>query len=234
MRICSILCWVILFFGFPLSVFSEVPGSFYKSKQEALKVYADHPESFYCGCNIQWLGKKGIPDHKSCGYQVRKQEVRASRIEWEHVVPAWQFGHQLLCWQEGGRKNCTNNSEKFRIMESDLHNLVPAIGEVNGDRSNFNFTDFNGKPDQYGQCNMVVDFKLRKAQPPKAVRGAIARIYLYMNRQYLFRLSKQQTQLMTAWSKIHPVSEWECERDRRIAAIQGWHNGYVSSLCEVK
>jgi endonuclease I len=39
---------------------------------------------------------------------------RAARIEWEHIVPAWQIGHQRQCWQEGGRKNCTRNDEVFK------------------------------------------------------------------------------------------------------------------------
>ena len=46
----------------------------------------------------------------------------ASRVEWEHVVPAWQFGHQRQCWQDGGRKNCAKDPV-YRKMESDMHNL---------------------------------------------------------------------------------------------------------------
>ncbi|MGR5470168.1 endonuclease, partial [Vibrio astriarenae] len=121
----------------------------------------------YCGCDIKWQGKKGVPDLASCGYQVRKQAKRASRIEWEHVVPAWQFGHQRQCWQIGGRKNCSRNDKTFRSMEADLHNLTPAIGEVNGDRSNYNFSQWNGLDGvSYGRCEMQVNFKQRKVMPP--------------------------------------------------------------------
>ena len=38
------------------------PSSFSKAKKEAVKIYADHPTSFYCGCDIDWQGKKGIPE----------------------------------------------------------------------------------------------------------------------------------------------------------------------------
>lgn len=41
-----------------------------------------------------------------------------------------------------------------------MHNLFPAIGEVNGDRANYRFSDWNGKPNQYGKCQMLV---LRRA-----------------------------------------------------------------------
>lgn len=223
----------IIAIGSAFNVLAAPPSSFSKAKKEAVKIYLDHPTSFYCGCDITWKDKKkGIPDLQSCGYNVRKQEKRASRIEWEHVVPAWQFDHQRQCWQDGGRKNCTRKDKQFKLMEADLHNLVPAIGEVNGDRSNFRFSQWNGnKGAYYGQCAFKVDFKGRVAEPPAQSRGAIARTYLYMNQEYRFNLSKSQRQLMNAWDKQYPVSEWECERDKRIAKIQGNHNQFVYKAC---
>ncbi len=191
--------------------------------------------SFYCGCEIKWRGKSGVPDLDSCGYQIRKQPTRASRIEWEHVVPAWQFGHQLQCWQNGGRKNCSRHDSLFQRMEADLHNLTPAIGEVNGDRSNYNFSQWNGLDGvTYGQCEMQVNFKKQRAMPPERARGSIARIYLYMSQKYGFRLSKQQTNLMNAWNKTYPADVWECQRDKRIAQIQGNHNPFVQQACLVR
>ena len=77
--------------------------TFRAAKQDLNKLYQSHPVTFYCGCNIKFSGKKMAPDWESCGYLPRKQAERASRIEWEHVVPAWEFGHQLQCWQDGGR-----------------------------------------------------------------------------------------------------------------------------------
>lgn len=44
-------------------------------------------------------------------------------------------------------------------MESDMHNLQPSVGEVNGDRGNFMYSQWNGGEGQYGQCAMKVDFK---------------------------------------------------------------------------
>ncbi|WP_198158437.1 deoxyribonuclease I [Enterovibrio coralii] len=220
-----------LFFSFP--ALADHPQSFTKAKRIAQGIYDDYPVSFYCGCDIEWKGKKGIPDLEACGYNVRKQEKRASRIEWEHVVPAWQFGHQRQCWQDGGRKNCARNDTAFKLMEADLHNLVPAIGEVNGDRSNYRFSQWNGdKGAFYGRCEMKVDFKQRAVEPPAQSRGAIARTYKYMNKQYDFRLASSQKKLMDAWDKTYPVTEWECERDRRIAREQGNHNPFVQSACK--
>src|SRR5690606_19617280 len=135
--------------------------------------------------------------------------------------PAWVIGHQRQCWKDGGRKACERSDPVFRKAEADLHNLVPVVGEVNGDRSNYGFGMLPQKPHQYGACPFVVDFRQRTAMPPEHTRGAIARIYLYMSQRYGLRLSKQDRRLYDAWSRQYPVSEWETWRNRRIACVQG-------------
>ncbi|HBZ17343.1 deoxyribonuclease I [Pantoea sp. NPDC088449] len=217
--------------AYSLSFTNYHQNNFQQAKAYAAQINADAPADFYCGCKISWHGKKGVPDLSSCGYSVRKNANRAERIEWEHVMPAWEFGHQRQCWQNGGRKSCSKDAD-YRRIESDLHNLQPAIGEVNGDRNNFQYSQWNGGEQQYGQCSMKVDFKQKLAQPPERARGAIARTYFYMRDQYHLRLSRQQTQLFTAWDKQYPVTQWECERDNRIAKIQGNHNSYVQQACQ--
>lgn len=204
--------------------------SFSKAKRLATELYQSHPETFYCGCDIDWHGKKGVPALGSCGYQVRKQPKRANRIEWEHIMPAWEFGHQLQCWQKGGRKACKKD-KRFERMEGDLHNLAPAIGEVNGDRSNFHYAALTGKPNQYGACTMLVDFKGGRAMPPERARGSIARTYFYMEKAYGIRISRQQRQLFTAWNNLYPVNSWECQRNQKIKAVQGNDNPFVTQAC---
>jgi deoxyribonuclease-1 len=81
---------------------------------------------------------------------------------------------------------------------------------------------------------MKVDFKGKVAEPPARSRGAIARIYFYMRDRYNLTLSRQQTQLFNAWDKMYPVSEWECQRDIRIAKVQGNHNPYVLQACQAQ
>ena len=198
---------------------AEPPQSFSQAKKIATEIYADHQTSFYCGCSYTRIEKKLTPDLQSCGYTPRKEPKRASRIEWEHVVPAWAFGHQLQCWQDGGRTNCRKTSKKFRQMEADLMNLVPAIGEINGNRSNYSFTMLGGEPRVYGACDFEVDFKARKVEPAPEVRGDIARIYWYMRDTYGLKISKKQQKLFEVWDKLDPVSEWEAERGERIGSL---------------
>jgi len=200
----------------------------------AQKIHANAPHSFYCGCKITWTKKQGIPKLKSCGYQIRKNENRASRIEWEHVVPAWQFGHLKKCWKQGGRKNCNHDIHYMKI-ETDLHNLQPVVGEINGDRSNFMYGELKKQTKhQYGNCSMKIDFKNKIAEPPDISKGAIARIYFYMNKTYRLNISKKQMQLFHSWNKKYPISNWECKRDELIFNIQGNHNPYVHSHCLIK
>lgn len=203
------------------------PSSFSAAKRLAeAEVYYDQDETFYCGCDF---GFEGGPNLASCGYDVRKQPQRASRIEWEHVVPAYDIGRQRQCWQEGGRRHCRSSDEVFRQAEADLINLVPSIGEVNGDRSNLRYgMATSASAYQYGRCTAKVDFEEDVFQPPANRRGDVARTYWYMRDQYGVRIGRQQQQLFLAWAALDPVDPWERERNQRIAAFQGSGNPYVS------
>lgn len=205
---------------------AAAPRTFQEAKKAAWKLYASHPVEFYCGC--RYSGNK--VDLKSCGYVPRTNAKRASRIEWEHIVPAWVIGHQRKCWQNGGRENCARHDDAYRRAEADLHNLVPSIGEVNGDRSNYGFGWLPQAPSQYGACPMVVDFKARKAMPRQQVRGMIARTYFYMSERYGLRLSRQDRQLYTAWNKQYPVEAWERNRNQRVACVMGHGNHFVGAV----
>jgi deoxyribonuclease I len=118
----------------------------------------------------------------------KKNQARAERIEWEHVIPAENFGRHLTCWQAGGRKACKKDAT-FNQIASDMHNFQAAIGEVNGDRSNYRYSLFTKAFNQYGKCKSAVDFKARIFQPHDEIRGMIARTYLYMSDKYKINLS---------------------------------------------
>lgn len=210
------------------------PESFREAKDDIKQfVYLDRNSSdfgtVYCGCQWRWVGSSGGRiDHGSCGYDVRKQENRAARIEWEHVVPASHFGHYRQCWQEGGRRHCRQSDPVFRAMEADMHNLVPSVGEVNADRSNFHFGEVANQPDRYGECTANVDFKNRRFEPRDEVKGMVARIAFYVHDRYDIRMSRQQQQLLMAWDRQYPVTEWERLREYRIAKRMGHRNEFVT------
>ena len=190
--------------------------------------------TLHCGCNIKYIPKAQythwVPDLSSCGYQVRLNQKRANRIEVEHIMPAWDFGHQRKCWQEGGRKNC-DNDELFKMMEADLHNVYPTVGEINADRRHFKFTDWGVPSPNYGSCEMVVDFKGQRAQPPKRARGQIARAYLYMAQKYDVKIPSEQLATYKDWDKSYDVTAFECRRNELIKQVQGNDNPFITKRC---
>ena len=215
--------------------FKRAGYSFSGSKRIlATEVYPSHQVAFYSGCRYKIVEKKLVPVHSSCGFKYRKNKNRSERIEWEHVVPAWLFGHQLRCWQQGGRANCRSTNEMFKQMEADMHNLVPAIGEINGDRSNYKYGMISGEARLYGKPDMEIAFSDRLAEPPAAVFGDIARTYFYMVDKYNLKISNQQKQLFIAWNNLDPVDAWEREKNKRLKEIQGDENRYISYYKKLK
>ncbi len=222
-------------------------GSFSKSKKQLRKIYQGHQTTIYCDCNYNYKDKKNMIVRKSCGYKPRneytkkgKVNQRARRIEWEHLIPAENFGRQFSCWRGGnpkcisskgksfkGRRCCTKVNKKYRLMQADMHNLFPAVGELNADRSNFRFDFHLAQPERYGECKFNVDFKQRRARVKEDIRGVIARDYLYFNQKYKMKLSKQEFKKYQAWNKQYPANEWEIERNKRIAKKQGNLNTFI-------
>ena len=202
----------------------------------------DHRFTLYCQAPFKANKQIILPE----GFQTTtSHKKRATRIEWEHVVPAEHFGRFFTEWREGssdcfdnkgrpfkGRK-CTEKTNKtFRLMQCDMYNLYPSIGAVNAERGNKNFEVLSeALPNSFGSCPMKISGN--KAEPPKASRGAIARTYKYMAYTYpKFNLSKQQARVMDAWDKQYPIERWECVRAKRIEAIQGNENPFVKNPCQ--
>lgn len=208
------------------TILSLHADSFDQSKKILKEIYKDHQITFYCGCNYSYENKDSMIDRSSCGYEPRipitkksNPNERTMRIEWEHVMPAENFGKHLPCWREGGRKACQSDPI-FQKMEADMMNLVPAIGELNGDRSNYRYGANEPKVGQYGQCNFEVDFETNRAYVRPEIKGDIARIYFYMSKKYNINLSKQERQMMEAWNKLDPIDEWERKKTKLVQKYQ--------------
>ncbi len=219
------------------------PDSFSTAKRILYEeIYKGHNITFYCGCDYDPKTKK--PDWKSCGFKPRKNPERASRIEAEHVMPAHQFGNFRQCWREPkkvcpekdmtGRQCCESQDPVFETAHNDLHNLFPAIGEVNGDRSNYNWGMVEGNKPEYGACPIKIDESIRRVEPPNNVKGDVARVMFYMEDTYGFRLSDQDRKLFTVWSKQDAPDAWEIERNQRIAKIEGKENRFISEYGNTK
>jgi deoxyribonuclease-1 len=215
--------------------------SFSKAKKLLEKqVYNNHRKTLYCGASFD--AKKKVKPPKV--FTTTKYVKRAKKIEWEHVVPAENFGRTFNEWRDGHKKcvsskgkafkgrNCADKvNTEYRYMQADMFNLYPAIGAVNALRSNYNFTMLPTVKSDFGSCSMKIDN--RKAEPPETARGQIARTYLYMEGAYKrYNMSKSQRQLMSAWDKMYPVNAWECARAKKITSIQQSENNTVKIRCK--
>lgn len=108
---------------------------------------------------------------------LNKYEKRAKKVEWEHVVPAENFGRTFVEWREGnhacvnskgkafkGRRCAEKVNTEYRHMQADMFNLYPAIGAVNALRSNYNFTMLPGEASDFGSCEMKIENKKQSHQ----------------------------------------------------------------------
>ena len=216
--------------------------SFNKAKKTLEKeVVFDRRITFYCGASFDKKKQVDLPE----GFKAPRHEKRSSKIEWEHVVPAEHFGKTFVEWRNGspecmdnrGRnfkgRNCASKTNPlYRLMQSDLYNLYPAIGSVNAVRSNLQFMQLpKHVPYAFGTCEMKVDSN--HVEPPNRAKGAIARTYLYMDWAYPnYQLGRQQKRLMEAWNQQFPVEKWECTRAKRIEKIQKNENPFVKNPCQ--
>jgi deoxyribonuclease I len=210
--------------------------SFSKSKRTLKNIYlqSNKNRTLYCSCSFDT--NKQI-DHDSCKYSPRiKSNKRSQQLEFEHVVSAHLLGKNLECWKEpicskrdgkkyGGRKCCSKVSGEFQQMQSDMHNLFPTVGEVNGDRSNFVFGEIDGEEREYGECDFEVAERI--AEPNKSIRGDIARSYFYMSHQYKMEIPDNYEEMLREWHLSDPPDEWERDRNSLIEDVQGNRNLFI-------
>jgi deoxyribonuclease-1 len=237
------LCTMLALFTFSSVASNQSIQSFSKAKKLLEKqVYHNNRKTLYCGASFNPKKKVTAP----AGFTTSKYIKRAKKIEWEHIVPAENFGRTFIAWREGddkcinskgktfkGRKCANKVDEKYRYLQADMFNLYPAIGAVNALRSNYNFTMLPDTASSFGSCKMKINNT--KAEPPVIARGRISRTYLYMDKTYKqYSMSKQQKQLMTTWDKMYPVDQWECTRAKKITRLQQSDNNVVKSRCLAK
>lgn len=204
------------------------------------KVYFDHRVTLYCGYKFDRQKRVSLPG----SFRTPSHNPRMNRIEWEHVVPAENFGRTFSEWTRGdracqghkgapfkGRKCAEAVSRDYRLMQSDMYNLYPAVGVVNQLRSNYRFVQLPAEAKStFGSCQMKI--ARNQVEPPERSRGAIARTHLYMEATYpRFHMNPQQKRQMQAWDAQYPVDPWECLRAKRIEKLQGNENPFVKEAC---
>lgn len=222
------------------SLYFDVDGKQYKrtfsSSKRILKkyVYPLHTYTFYANAplTIDANGRLQPDITRFKTFKFRKN-AKASGLDNEHVQPASRYGQLLSCWNDAKRKGqnsrvyCAKTNSSYLEYESDMHNLVPAIAEINRDRKNYVFDEFRGFNHSYGKVDFSLDIKGRRVEPANRVKGNVARISLYMNDRYELGFSLKEVAMFHRWSKLDPVTKWEQRRNDIISTIQGNRNMFI-------
>ena len=149
---------------------------------------------------------------------------RSDSINVEHVLPMSWVVKKLGC---KSRDFCRKGSKLFNRIESDMHNLYPALANINEVRGAMAYGMVLGERRRFGSCDFEVDEKRRKAEPRRQVRGDIARAIFYMHKSYGIRIYRQQGLLLQQWNRQDPPDEAEQRRNDRIEQLQGRRNPFI-------
>jgi deoxyribonuclease-1 len=207
-------------------------NAYRQAKQQALVIYQANPKTFYCERSFDKTGQL-----KDVAGESLKEG--ATKIQWEHIMPAKQFGGHLACWQRTlcrdrhgnpfkGRKCCQLTNPTFQTMEADLHNLVPILPKLNHLRSHYAFQEKLSGQKPIDSCTFFVDKKRHTVSVDPKWRGFIARAYLYMHATYGIPLSKEEQVQYKRWHRENPPDAWEIKRHALIASGQKTINPYIA------
>ncbi len=200
------------------------------AKQSLQDLYATSRITFFCE---QPFSETGILQPIAHPYQAMLPET----VHWMHIVPLKQLARDYACYQQKcvnkkgkifkGLHCCKQHDVLFQRMIKDLHNLVPETKQLKQQRAHSVFAEFSNSSSPSNRCQLFLDKKRRRLEPPPSKRGMIARTYLYMKDTYPFTLSAEETALYWQWHQRYPVTPAERERNEKIFALQGRKNHYV-------
>lgn len=178
----------------------------YEHAREAFwgQLYADGGRTLYCDLPFG-------PDDRA-------------EVNIEHVFPMAWVVNGLDC---GERAQCRNSSERFNQIEADLHNLYPALTDVNYARGSMRFGEIAGEARWSADCDFEIEERARTVEPRPAVRGDIARAMFYMHDAYGLEIFRKQGNMLKQWHRSDPVSDEERWRNDAIEALQGKRNPYI-------
>ena len=184
-------------------------------------------QTLHCGCVFDKIKQvsTNICERRSKNLLKNKN---SRTLEWVAMMPEYVFGKSLKCWTKNicvrpggvkvnGAQCCSEVSPKYKKMESDMHNLFPAVNKPHSIEETSDA--FFGGIWEYDFCPGET--------PAINIKGDIARAYLYMSYQYKIPLEEGQEDKLKKWHFEDPSDDWEEKRNDRIETIQGNRNPFV-------
>lgn len=171
------------------------------------KLYTDGGTSLYCNISFDPGGK----------------------LTGEHVYSAsWIAAHH----------GCPNRDEcealDYKRAEADLHNLWPALGNINSSRGNLNFAEIPGEGERKKKDLGCDDYERTSGseavvEPQDSVKGEIARSLFYMHTEYGLPL-RGMKKMLKKWNRQDQPDEMEHWRNDLIEELQGTRNPFIDNF----
>jgi deoxyribonuclease I len=135
-------------------------------------------------------------------------------ISESYIYPQSAIRQFLQC---GTTRQCLRDSDDYRTMMADMHNIVIANAYFEFKRNNtvFGILEESIAADECGTRK-----KLHVIEPPEHLKGDIARVIFYMHDRYGLPIIGNRSDL-ERWNQADPVSEEENKRDADVKLIQG-------------
>lgn len=197
-----------------------------------VKVPASESTDIYCGLKF-WVDPEiaEFPEGKRTGNP-------APWLTLEHAYPAKWMAEALDC---GNRTTCPKDDNpttraRFNHAEADLHNLWPAVQNLNSSRGDRLLGELKDKSKRTikpkGQSKTFeCDYQQQGniVQPRRIVRGNLARSIFYMCDEYGFPVDPAMLMVLKKWNKQDRPTKAERTRNERIAKLQGTRNRFIDA-----
>ena len=204
-----------------------------------------------------WLGLGILFSSVTAADQLRIAYYQdAEKLFWERLYP--EGGWTLYCGDWFGNHNniviediyakewamkylkcesveqCRAQSPKFSSIESDLHNMYPALKIIAKARADYSFGSIAGEFRDFFECNFEYDTRDRIVEPRAVAQGNIARAIFYMQFEYGLPVEKNLMKRLLEWNKGDPPSQDEVRRNDLIEQLQGTRNPFIDNPSQVE
>ncbi len=235
LRFASIILFSVLFAGTVGAQQTRITD--YDSARDRVfyRLYAKVPQyeatDIYCGLKFRVdPAVLDLPENQKTGNP-------APWMTAEHAYAAqWMADH----FQCGNRKTCNSSQtppdtrSDFNHAVADLHNLWPAVGNLNSARGDRLFGELKDKSKRTikpkGQeKTFECDYQQQgeTVQPRRIARGNLARSIFYMCKEYGLPVDPAMLVVLKKWNKQDKPTQGERRRNDKIESFQGTRNPFI-------
>ena len=154
-------------------------------------------------------------DAATCMRKLYLKEDHAKEVVFVRIVPEELVSQNLAC---NTQDLCTNMSGKLYHGKKCCNKINPLYQQY--------------ERDIFNVMGIEKDTPYTDVIPPLHVRGNIARVYLYMKKNYKINLTEAQIEMYKKWDEEDKVDEKECHIYQQISKIHKRENPWIKSFCE--